>query len=93
MIDATLKYAAPPLALPAEPFMVNAKKIWEELKLPPLTPQPPWHGYSLGDWSELWSRFADAAVAGDWRANGEQTFARRQGGMKPESPVRDIEKA
>jgi UbiD family decarboxylase len=93
LIDATLKYSAPPLALPAEPFMVNAKKIWEELKLPPLTPQPPWHGYSLGDWSDLWTRFADAAVAGDWRANGEQTFARRRGGMKPETPVRDIEKA
>jgi UbiD family decarboxylase len=93
LIDATLKYSAPPLALPAEPFMVNAKQIWEELKLPPLTPQPPWHGYSLGDWSELWSRFADAAVAGDWRANGEQTFARRRGGMKPETPVRDIENA
>ena len=40
--------------------MVNAKKIWDELKLPPLTPQPPWHGYSLGDWSDLWTRFADA---------------------------------
>ena len=93
LIDATLKYAAPPLALPAERFMVNAKKIWKALELPPLTPQPPWHGYSLGDWSELWSRFADAAVAGDWRTNGEQTFVRRRGGMKPETPVRDIENA
>jgi hypothetical protein len=73
--------------------MLKAKKIWEELGLPPITPQPPWHGYSLGDWSDLWTRFADAAVAGDWRANGEQTFARRRGGMKPETPVRNIEKA
>ena len=27
------------------------RRIWEELKLPALTPQPPWHGYSLGDWA------------------------------------------
>jgi 4-hydroxy-3-polyprenylbenzoate decarboxylase len=92
MIDATLKHDMPPLALPAEPYMLRAKKIWEELGLPSLSPQPPWHGYSLGDWSDLWTGFADAAVRGDWRENGENTLARRRGGMKPETPVRDIEK-
>jgi UbiD family decarboxylase len=92
LVDATLKHAMPPLALPAEPYMLRAKEIWEELGLPSLSPQPPWHGYSLGDWSDLWDRFANAATKGDWRANGEHTFARRQGGMKPETPVRHIEK-
>ena len=82
----------PPLALPAEPYMVRARKIWEDLQLPRLSPQPPWHGYSLGDWSEVWTRFADDAVTGDWRRTGENTLARRKGGMKPETPVRDIEK-
>ncbi|MGV3651791.1 MAG: UbiD family decarboxylase [Devosia sp.] len=92
MIDATLKAPMPPLALPAEPFMSRAKTIWEELQLPALTPQPPWHGYHLGDWDDRWSNFADAAVKGDWRTNGANTFDRRKSGMKPETPVRNIEK-
>ena len=53
MIDATLKANMPPLALPREEFMVRAKGIWEELQLPRLTPQSPWHGYELGNWSGL----------------------------------------
>ena len=60
LIDATLKHAAPPLALPAREFMERARAIWQELGLPPLTPQPPWHGYSLGDWSENWDVYARA---------------------------------
>src|SRR6185437_11114787 len=36
MIDATLKHAMPPLALPAEEYMTGARKIWEELGLPSL---------------------------------------------------------
>ena len=91
MIDATLKHPMPPLALPAEPYMTKARQIWEELQLPTLSPQPPWHGYSLGDWGNLWTQFADAATMGDWRVNGENTYARRHRGIKPETPVRDIE--
>ena len=45
-----MKGDLPPLALPKKEYMERAKKIWEELGLPALTPQPPWHGYSLGDW-------------------------------------------
>ncbi|ESR26154.1 UbiD family decarboxylase [Lutibaculum baratangense] len=92
MIDATLKAPMPPLALPAEPYMTRAKELWEEIGLPDLSPQAPWHGYSLGDWSETWTRFAEAAVRGDWRDNGSDTYARRKGGMKPETPVRAVEK-
>jgi len=92
LIDATLKSTMPPLALPAEPFMTRAKAIWEELGLPRLTPQPPWYGYELGDWDGLWTRFAERAVAGDWEANGAQTYARRRGGMKPETPARQVER-
>lgn len=92
LIDATLKHKMPPLALPARPFMENAKKIWEELKLPRLSPQAPWHGYSLGDWSADWQTFADNAVKGDWPENGENTLARRRGGLMPETPVRNVEK-
>jgi len=92
LIDATLKTDMPPLALPAEAFMSRARELWDDLGLPRITPQPPWHGYDLGDWSAEWSAFADAAARGDWRASGENTFARRHGGLKPETPVRDVEK-
>lgn len=91
MIDATLKSDMPPLALPKAEFMGRAKDIWEELGLPRLTPQPPWHGYELGDWSDQWTEYADRAVAGDWEANGLATEKRQRGGMKPETPTRDIE--
>ncbi len=91
MIDATLKGTAPPLALPTRAFMEHAKTIWDELKLPALTPQPPWHGYSLGDWADDWETFAQRAVKGEWEANGHDTFARRRGGVTPETPVREIE--
>jgi 4-hydroxy-3-polyprenylbenzoate decarboxylase len=91
MIDATLKADMPPLALPREQYMTRARKIWEELQLPRLTPQPPWHGYELGDWSDLWSDYADRAVAGEWEENGRMTQPRQRGGMKPETPTRDIE--
>jgi 4-hydroxy-3-polyprenylbenzoate decarboxylase len=92
LVDATLKQAMPPLALPAREFMERARGIWEELGLPPLTPQPPWHGYPLGDWSEAWEMFAQRAVNGQWEASGAETFARRRGGITPETPVREVEK-
>jgi 4-hydroxy-3-polyprenylbenzoate decarboxylase len=92
LMDATLKDAAPPLALPARSFMEEARVVWEELGLPTLSPQPPWHGYSLGDWSELWERYAQRAVAGKWEESGRETLARRRGGLVPETPVREAEK-
>ncbi|HVY58144.1 MAG TPA: UbiD family decarboxylase [Xanthobacteraceae bacterium] len=92
LIDATAKHAMPPLALPARKYMEDARHLWEELGLPRLSPQPPWHGYDLGDWTELWQQFADAATEGRWEENGVNTFARRQGGITPETPVRKVEK-
>jgi UbiD family decarboxylase len=91
LIDATLKHDMPPLALPAEEYMARAKEIWQELGLPRIVPQSPWHGYQLGDWAQEWTDFAEAAVAGDWRQNGESTYARRHGNLKPETPVRSVE--
>jgi 4-hydroxy-3-polyprenylbenzoate decarboxylase len=91
LIDATLKYSAPPLALPAPEFMEHARGIWRELGLPSLKPQPPWHGYSLGDWAERWDVYAQRAVAGKWAESGTETFAQRRGGLTPETPVRETE--
>jgi len=89
LIDATLKAPMPPLALPAAPYMEAARRIWEELGLPRLTPQPPWHGYQLGIWSQQWTSYAEAAVHGAWRDNGAITWERRRVGMAPETPVGD----
>lgn len=93
LVDATLKQAMSPLALPAREFMERARDIWRELGLPALRVQPPWHGYSLGDWNEAWEIFARNAVTGDWGKNGENTFGRRRGGITPETPVRTVEGA
>jgi UbiD family decarboxylase len=91
LVDATLKYSAPPLALPAREFMERARVIWQDLGLPALKPQPPWHGYSLGDWSQQWDVYAQRAAAGKWEESGNETFAQRRGGLVPETPVRDVE--
>ncbi len=92
LIDATQKYPMPPLALPAEPFMTEARRIWEELGLPELSARPPWHGYSLGEWHESWEVFARRAASGEWEKNGADTFGRRRSGLKPETPVSATEK-
>ena len=92
LIDATLKNPMPPLALPAREFMENARAIWDELGLPPLSINAPWHGYTLGDWSESWDLFARRAVAGDWEQSGLETLARERKGLKPETPVKSVEK-
>ncbi len=92
LLDATLKHKTSPLALPQRQFMERSRKLWEELGLPRLPPaQPPWHGYDLGDWAPDWQTLADNAAKGDWIANGANTFARRRGGLKPETPVRNVE--
>ncbi len=92
MIDATLKQVMPPIALPAKPYMEQARAIWEELGLPALKPQPPWHGYPLGDWDAAWDVYAARAVAGRWAESGVDTFARRRAGLTPETPVRLVER-
>jgi 4-hydroxy-3-polyprenylbenzoate decarboxylase len=91
MIDATAKGPMPPLALPARAYMEGARRIWEELGLPRLAPRPPWHGYSLGDWDAAWDVFAQRAVDGAWAQSGQDTFARRRGGLTPETPTREVE--
>ena len=91
MIDATLKQSLPPVALPERRFMERAREIWTELGLPPLKPQAPWHGYSLGDWDARWDVYAERALAGTWADSGIETFARRRGGLTPETPARQVE--
>jgi UbiD family decarboxylase len=91
LIDATLKHIMPPIALPAKPYMERARELWIKLKLPPISFQAPWHGYQLGDWRDRWETFAQNATAGKWEENGADTYARRRGGIKPETSVRSVE--
>jgi 4-hydroxy-3-polyprenylbenzoate decarboxylase len=92
LIDATQKYPMAPLALPAREYMEGARAIWEELGLPALAARSPWHGYTLGDWTNTWERFARRTTAGDWEENGRETIARRRDDVTPETPVRKVEK-
>jgi len=91
LIDATMKSNMPPLALPAEEYMSNAKKLWEQLGLPTLRPEPPWHGYSLGDWTKSWEDAALRAVQGEYLENGRRSAQRQQKDLIPETSVRDVE--
>jgi len=90
LIDATLKEPMPPLALPKREFMERARTMWEELGLPPLKLHQPWHGYSLGDWDAVWDVYARRAVTGQWEETGKETFARRRGGLTPETLVKSV---
>lgn len=90
LVDATRKGPMTPLALPAREYMENARAIWEELELPALSPQSPWHGYAMGEWTDAWEAFARSAVAGRWRENGAATWLRRRSGIEPETPVSKV---
>jgi 4-hydroxy-3-polyprenylbenzoate decarboxylase len=93
LMDATMKGDMPPLALPRQEYMERAKAIWEELGLPALRPQPPWFGYSLGDWLPQWDEAAKRAVEGRWLENGTISERQRRKGVKPETKFRPDEKA
>ena len=91
LMDATMKGDMPPLALPKKEYMERAKVIWEELGLPRLRPQPPWYGYSLGDWLPQWDEAAQRAVEGRYQENGRISEQHRRKGLKPETKFRPDE--
>ena len=71
LIDATRKADFPPLSLPKREYMERAREIWEELGLPKLEPQEPWHGYFMGLWPEEFDEEAALAAAGGYDKVGE----------------------
>ncbi|MEI9475455.1 MAG: UbiD family decarboxylase [Deltaproteobacteria bacterium] len=77
LIDATRKWAYPPVSLPRKEFMEKAREIWEELGLPTLQPKVPWHGYSLGWWTEENKEEAELALKGEYYKTGEKLAQRR----------------
>ena len=91
LIDATLKEDFPPISLPKQEFMENAREIWDELGLPPLKPETPWHGYSLGEWSEEFERAAALATKSDYFETGRIIAQRRRKDVEMNTEVRRVE--
>jgi 4-hydroxy-3-polyprenylbenzoate decarboxylase len=92
LIDATLKEDFPPISLPKRQYMERARAIWEELGLPPLRPEAPWHGYSLGQWPDELDLAAARAVAGDAFVTGAILAQRRRSDVRVNTEVRDLDK-
>ena len=90
LIDATLKADMPPIALPKREFMDRAKVLWESLDLPPLKPESPWHGYSLGDWTDEWDDMARRAAEGNYLENGRRSAQLRRNDVAPNTSIRDV---
>jgi UbiD family decarboxylase len=88
LMDATMKEELPPLALPKREYMERARKIWDELGLPKLRPQPPWYGAPVGDWLPQWDEGAKRAAEGRYLENGRVSEKERRKGLKPETRFR-----
>ena len=87
LINATLKSPFPPVALPKEEFMQHARVLWEELGLPELTPQAPWHGYDLGAWTEELERQSQMATRGEYYTLGAELTRKRRSGVAMNTPI------
>lgn len=86
LINAMLKRPYPPVSLPAKEFMEHAKQIWEELGLPALKPEAPWHGYSLGQWPEEFAAEAARAAASEYWQTGEELLKKRRNDARMNDP-------
>jgi 4-hydroxy-3-polyprenylbenzoate decarboxylase len=88
LINATLKGTFAPVALPKREFMEHARVIWERLGLPPLTPQPPWHGYDLGYWPDDLARQAEMAAKSEYFELGKNLANERRSDVAMNTPVK-----
>ena len=88
LVNATLKGTYAPVALPKREFMERAREIWERLKLPPLTPQPPWHGYDLGHWPQELERQAEIATRSEYFDLGRNLANERRADVAMNTPVK-----
>jgi UbiD family decarboxylase len=90
LFDATLKEPFPPISLPKREYMENAKRIWEELGLPPLKPQAPWFGTSLGEWDERFDVMAERAVTSDYWVTGDIIAQQRRNDVPMNTEIRRV---
>lgn len=72
LIDATRKWAYPPVSLPRRDFMENALELWESEGLPKLNLKTPWYGYDLGYWNPEFSEEAELALKGEHYRTGQK---------------------
>lgn len=78
-MNATRKWAFPPVALPRKDYMERALKLWqlqEELPAPRL--QQPWHGYTLGFWNDDLQEDAELIAQGNYSAVGAKSEKRQR---------------
>jgi 4-hydroxy-3-polyprenylbenzoate decarboxylase len=79
IINATRKWAYPPVALPTRPYMERALELWEKhADLPRPQMRQPWYGYTLGFWTDELQRFADMMVRGEYIELGREMEGRHQ---------------
>ena len=90
LFDATLKEPFPPISLPKREFMENARLIWEELGLPPLKPQAPWFGVSLGDWSPEFDLMAKRATQSEYWRTGDIIAQQRRNDVAMNTETRTL---
>ena len=77
LIDATRKWAYPPVGLPRKEYMERALTIWKEEGLGELNLRTPWYGYNLGNWTEEDKENAELIVQGEYKKIGEKLAKRR----------------
>jgi 4-hydroxy-3-polyprenylbenzoate decarboxylase len=77
LIDATMKWPYPPVALPAKQYMERALEMWEKLGMPKLKLKAPWYGYELGYWPEDNRRDAELVVRGEHYQVGKRLKEKR----------------
>jgi 3-polyprenyl-4-hydroxybenzoate decarboxylase len=77
LINATLRDKLPPVSLPKREFMERSLELWRKLGLPPVTPQAPWYGYSLGEWWDELDEEALLATQSRWTETGEKNLGQR----------------
>jgi len=79
IINATRKWAYPPVALPTRPYMERALELWaQHTDLPKPHMRQPWYGYTLGYWSDELQRFADMMIRGEYLEVGREMEARHE---------------
>jgi UbiD family decarboxylase len=77
MIDATRKWAYPPISLPPKQIMEHAIGLWQKLGLPELELKQPWFGNPTTRWSQALQQAADRALQGDYETTGKQRLGTR----------------
>ncbi|MCL5958283.1 MAG: UbiD family decarboxylase [Chloroflexi bacterium] len=78
LMDATRKWAYPPVSLPKQEFMKRALELWQAEGLPKLKLKKPWYGYELGYWSAEFAEEAELALRGEHFKTGEKLAAQRK---------------